>query len=125
MLYTVIKKNSYQDSINLMLLTNAINLLEGVTKCSVMMGTEANKDILRNSNLLTPEAEAAAPNDMVIAVETTDEKIVEVVVEEASRFLNDLSVKRKSTEAKSVSSLDAALQEMPEANVALFSIPGE
>ena len=53
MLYTVIKKNSYQDSINLMLLTNAINLLEGVTKCSVMMGTEANKDILRNSNLLT------------------------------------------------------------------------
>lgn len=30
MLFTVVKKNTYQDSINLMLLTNRINTLEGV-----------------------------------------------------------------------------------------------
>ena len=29
-LFTVVKKNSYQDSINLMLLTNEVNALEGV-----------------------------------------------------------------------------------------------
>ncbi|MFT3961870.1 hypothetical protein [Propionivibrio sp.] len=51
MLYTVIRKNSYQDSINLMLLTNAINTLDGVSKCSVMMGTDANKEILKSSGL--------------------------------------------------------------------------
>jgi len=76
MLYTVIKKNSYQDSINLMLLTNSINTLAGITKCSIMMGTDANKDILKNSDLLTAEAERAAPSDMIIVVETADEKIV-------------------------------------------------
>lgn len=125
MLYTVIKKNSYQDSINLMLLTNSINTLSGVTKCSIMMGTDANKDIFRNSGLITPEAEGAAPSDMVIVVETSDEKVVEKVLSETERFLNDLAVKKKKNSIESVNSLEAALEEMPDANVALFSIPGE
>lgn len=30
MLHTVIQKNNYQDSINLMLLTNSINAIEGI-----------------------------------------------------------------------------------------------
>ena len=51
-----------------MLLTNRINTLEGVIQSSIMMGTDANKDIFRNTGLLTPEAEAANPSDMVIVV---------------------------------------------------------
>jgi len=125
MLYTVIKKNSYQDSINLMLLTNSINTLIGITKCSIMMGTDANKDILKNSGLLTAEAEGAAPSDMIIVVETPDEKFVENVLSETDKFLNDLAVKRKNNNIESVTSIEAALEEMPDANVALFSIPGE
>ena len=125
MLYTVIKKNSYQDSINLMLLTNSINTLEGVKKSSIMMGTEANKDIFRNSGLLTPEAEAAAPSDMIIVVETDDENVIKIVLEESDKFLNDLAVKKTKNATESVTSLEAALEEMPDANLALFSIPGE
>lgn len=127
MLYTVIKKNSYYDSINLMLLTNSINTLDGVTKCSIMMGTDANKDIFKNSGLFTEEVDKAAPSDMVIVVETTDEKVVENVLAETDKFLNDLAVKKKKTcgGVESVTSLEAALEEMPDANLALFSIPGE
>ncbi|WML37127.1 acyl-CoA synthetase FdrA [Clostridium sp. OS1-26] len=125
MLYTVIKKNSYQDSINLMLLTNSINTLHGVTKCSIMMGTNANKDIFKNSGLLTVEAESAAPSDMVIVVETEDEKVVENVLTEADKFLSDLAVKKKKNNVESATSLEAALEQMPDANLALFSIPGE
>jgi len=125
MLYTVIKKNSYQDSINLMLLTNSINALEGITRCSIMMGTDANKDILKNSNLLTAEAESAAPSDMIIAVEAEEESVVKNVLSEAEKFLNDLAVKKKGSSAQSVTSLEAALEELPDANLALFSIPGE
>ncbi|MDF2571722.1 MAG: hypothetical protein K0R55_3326 [Sporomusa sp.] len=125
MLFTVIKKNSYQDSINLMLLTNSINTIAGITKCSIMMGTAANKDILKNGGLLTAEGEAAAPSDMIIAIDAVDEKVVDTVLAEADKFLNDLAVKKKSKGVESVTSLDAALEEMPDANVALFSIPGE
>ena len=125
MLYTVIKKNSYQDSINLMLLTNSINTLPGVTKCSIMMGTDANKDILRNSGLITAEALSAGPSDMAIVVETSDEKVVEKVLVETDKFLSDLAVKKKKNNVESVNSLEDALEEMPDANLALFSIPGE
>lgn len=125
MLYTVIKKNSYQDSINLMLLTNSIHTIDGIKKCSIMMGTDANKDILKNGGLLTAEAESAAPSDMVIVVETADERLMEKVLRDADKFLNDLAVKRKSTGIENVTSIDAALAEMPDANLALFSIPGE
>lgn len=125
MIYTVIKKNSYQDSINLMLLTNSINTLEGITKCSIMMGTDANKDILKNSGLLTSEGESAAPSDMIIVVETEDEKIIDKVLSEAEKFLNDLAVKKKNHNIESVTNIEAALEEMPDANLALFSIPGE
>jgi succinyl-CoA synthetase alpha subunit len=125
MLYTVIKKNSYQDSINLMLLTNSINTLSGITKCSIMMGTDANKNILRNSGLSTEEVEGAAPSDMVIVIDASDEKIVDLVLSETDKFLSDLAVKKKKNSVESVNSLEAALEEMPDANLALFSIPGE
>jgi hypothetical protein len=121
MLHTIIKENSYQDSINLMLLTNSVNGLEGVNKSSIMMGTDANKDIFRNSGLLTPEAETAKGNDMVIVVDTDDESVLNQVLAETDRFLNDLSVKKDSDGLKSVKNWQDALEALPEANLALFS----
>ena len=100
MIYTVVRKNSYQDSINLMLLTNRINTLEGVARSQIMMGTDANKDIFKNSGLYSDEVEKAAPSDMVIVVEADDEKIVDKVLEETKVFLNDLSVKKKGNDIK-------------------------
>lgn len=46
MLYTIIKENTYQDSIVLMLLSNKLSAIDGINKVSIMMGTPANKDIL-------------------------------------------------------------------------------
>ena len=125
MLFTVVKQNTYQDSINLMLLTNRINTLEGVIQSSIMMGTDANKDIFRNTGLLTPEAEAANPSDMVIVVEAEDQKIVELVLEETTAFLNDLSVKKQKNDLKEATSWEEAAEMLPDANLALFSTPGE
>ncbi len=125
MLFTVIKKNTYQDSINLMLLTNRINTLDGVSKSSIMMGTDANKDIYRNSGLATPEVEAAAPSDMCIVVEAEEEAVVDRVLEEVKAFLSDLSVKKEKQALTSVTNWDQALEQLPDANMALFSTPGE
>ncbi|MCI6885836.1 MAG: acyl-CoA synthetase FdrA [Lachnospiraceae bacterium] len=125
MLFTVIKKNTYQDSINLMLLTNRINTLDGVSKSSIMMGTDANKDIYRNSGLATPEVEAAGPSDMCIVVEAEEEAVVDRVLEEVKAFLSDLSVKKEKQALTSVTNWDQALEQLPDANMALFSTPGE
>ena len=125
MLTTVIKKNSYQDSINLMLLTNEINALEDVSKSQIMMGTDANKDIFKNSGLLTPEVETASPSDMVIVVDSDDPGIIDVVLGRVEKFLSDLSIKKEAFDRKDVDSWDAALTALPDANLALFSTPGE
>ncbi len=126
MLYTVIKKNSYQDSINLMLLTNRVNALEGVIQSQIMMGTEANKDIYASAGLLTDEAREANPADMVIVVDSNDAKVVDVVMDEVETFLSDLSVKRESSVSNATAtSWEEAVSLLPDANMALFSIPGE
>lgn len=126
MLYTVVKQNSYQDSINLMLLTNQINATPGVVRSQIMMGTDANKDIYNAAGLLTPEAAAAHPSDMVIVVEAEEEGVVETVLAEAESFLADLSVKKGADEgAGTAESWEEAVSLLPDANMALFSIPGE
>ncbi|RVU97853.1 acyl-CoA synthetase FdrA [Coriobacteriales bacterium OH1046] len=125
MLRTVIKKNSYQDSINLMLLTNEVNALAGVNKSQIMMGTDANKDIFRNSGLLTAEAEAADPSDMVLVVDTDDEEIIGKVLGIAEKFLSDLSTKKEASGIQEATTWEEAYAMLPDADLALFSTPGE
>lgn len=125
MLKTIVKKNSYQDSINLMLLTNEVSTLEGVHKSSVMMGTDANKDIFNNSGLLTEEAAAASPADMVIVLDVDDDNVVKQALETVEKFLSDLSVKKEKSGITNANSLEESLELLPDANLALFSIPGE
>jgi succinyl-CoA synthetase alpha subunit len=125
MLRTIIKKNSYQDSINLMLLTNEINTIEGVAQCSIMMGTDANKDIFKNTNLLTKEAKTATPTDMVMVLEASSDAVVDQVLKRIDQFLSDLSVKKQQSGSVEAASLEEALEVLPDANLALFSIPGE
>ena len=96
LIYTKIKENSYQDSINLMLLTNAVSTVDGVGKAQVMMGTDANKDILKEAGLYNEEVQKAQPSDMVVAVDSEDEAVLSVVMDEVENFLSDLSVKKKA-----------------------------
>lgn len=91
MLYTVIKKNLFQDSVSLMLLTNHLSALDGVQQIQVMMGTPANKDIFKGSGLYTEELEDASPSDLCIVVNSDDEGMVDKVVEETDNYLSNQS----------------------------------
>ncbi|WP_449452981.1 acyl-CoA synthetase FdrA [Streptococcus suis] len=126
MLITEILKNNYQDSINLMLLTQQVNTLPDVVKCQIMMGSDANKDILLNSGLLSEEAKTATPNDLVIVIDSASESIKDEVLVLVEEFLSDLSIKSgSSAQSEEAVSLEQALEKCPDANLALFSIPGE
>lgn len=125
MLYTVIKPNSYQDSVSLMLLTNKLSEMEGIRQISVMMGTPANKDIFKNSGLLTPEVEVANPNDICIVVDTEDEGLIDGVLKEADDFLQNQATKSQGSKLKTVRTLDSALKALPDANIAIISIAGQ
>jgi succinyl-CoA synthetase alpha subunit len=124
MLYTVIRENSYQDSINLMLLTNKISALPGVTETQIMMGTDANKDIFKSAGLLTAEAQAANPSDMMIVLNAESADTVQLALEEIEQSLNDISSKKSASKTQEVHNWTAALEASPDANIALISIPG-
>ena len=125
MIFGLIKRNTYQDSVNLMLLSTKLSAMDMVNKVSIMMGTPANKDIYRNTNMYAKEFDSANPNDICIAVETDKEAMVQVVEVELEKFMNDLSASSRGSKIKKVRSLDAALSKLENPNLALISIPGE
>lgn len=125
MLKTVVKKGSYQDSVVLMLLTNAISGLEGVNKVSVMMATPANKDIFAQSGLDTAELLEATANDMVVVADVDQEDVINVVMEKVEAFLKQKSQASSShSGTEVVKSWNKATASLPGANLAVISIPG-
>lgn len=125
MLKTIINKGSYHDSVVLMLLTNQISTIEGVKKVSIMMATPANKDIYRQSGLATEELLEASANDLVIVADVDEEGLLETITSEMEAFFKKQSTAaagKKGTE--SVKSWDKALAKLPDANLAVISIPG-
>lgn len=125
MIYGVLKKNTYQDSVNLMVLSSKLSDLDGVKQVSIMMGTPANKDIFKNTDMYSSEFDDASPNDICIAVDTEDSSLVEVVAQELEDFITDLSSKTKSSKLVVSKTLSGALDNIENPNLALISIPGE
>lgn len=78
---TIIKKNSYYDSVLLMQISSEASKIPGVIEAAVLMGTELNKDVLKEIGLLTEEAMNAGPNDLIIAIAAEDEDTIEKAVE--------------------------------------------
>ncbi|MCB0211361.1 MAG: acyl-CoA synthetase FdrA [Anaerolineae bacterium] len=120
---TEVRRGTYYDSVVLMQLQLALSQLPGVRNAGVMMGTEANKELLDQSNLLTAEAKAALLDDLIIAIEGDDE----ATAGSALAQVDSLLTRRRSAAADQdylPQSLDAATKALPEANWVLISVPG-
>ncbi|MGE7094420.1 acyl-CoA synthetase FdrA [Lysinibacillus sp. NPDC048646] len=125
MLYTILKENTYKDSIVLMLLSNKLSAIDGVNKVSIMMGTPANKDIFKSSGLGTDELEKAKPNDIVIVVDTDQEEKVDEVKEEVEVALKGESESQNTSKGQEAHNWKRAMELANNPNLALISIPGQ
>jgi FdrA protein len=63
-----IRSGAYYDSAFLMQLQRSLAMLPGVQDAGVIMGTEANMELLTHIGLLTEEVSSAKPDDLVIVV---------------------------------------------------------
>src|SRR5512136_666090 len=68
----VIRKNEYHDSVFLMRVARRISEHKGVLQAAALMGTEKNKVLLADIGIGGEEIEAAAPGDLIIAVQAED-----------------------------------------------------
>ena len=120
---TTVRKNQYHDSVRLMNISREASSLEGVSRVLALLGTEGNKKILRDLGFADEAVEASTHNDLIICAETDSDDGFDAAVQEVDRLLNEAA--HASSEQMAAQSLDEAVQEMPGANFALVSIPGE
>jgi FdrA protein len=118
-----IRKGFYLDSVALMRFSREVAALPGVEECGMMMGTPANMRIMADARVLDDTGRAAAPGDLVIAIRAVDAATAETARTAATKLLD---APRKSSRAAAWTprTLRSAVAAMPEANLALVSVPG-
>lgn len=121
---TLIKPSQYYDSVALMLVARELTKLDGVQDAAVIMATEANKAMLKEAGLLTSEAQAAGPNDLVIAVLTSGENGAgQSALAKAESLLAQKADSGGSAEFRP-KTLRGAARNNPVANLAVISVAG-
>jgi FdrA protein len=115
----------YMDSVALMRISRAISSLPGVNAAALMIGSTTNKKLMRDAALLDHNGEAAGPNDLVLAVRADSADTAEGAFKEATRLLEGPTTSTAKTGQWHPKTFDTALQQLPGANLALISVPGE
>ncbi|MDR5694162.1 MAG: acyl-CoA synthetase FdrA [Armatimonadota bacterium] len=122
---SLVKPSTYFDSVTLMLVQREVRELPGVHEAGVVMGTEVNKQLLRDAGLLLPEAEAAKPDDLILVVRAESEEAAARALAHAEELLLERHrAPLLPTEAYRPKTLSSALRMLEGANLALISVPG-
>lgn len=117
-----IRSSAYFDSVVLMQLQRGLTELPGVVDAGVFMGTEANKNLLEQSEMSAPEVDEAGPDDLLIVVKAEDASSAESALEQ----VDELLVRRRGGAEVDYrpKSIETAIEMMPAAHWVLVSVPG-
>ena len=121
-------QNIYRDSVSLMQLSSRLADGKGIEQVAVVMATPANLDLLREAGLLANMPDAR-PSDILALVKAKSASAAAVVLEQVSGALA-LAAARSGSVATLpgrmvARSLEMALNQGADANLALISVPGE
>jgi FdrA protein len=118
-----IRSGAYYDSVVLMQLQRSLSEQPGVLDAGVVMGTDANKDVLAQSDMLALEIQSAGPNDLVIVVLGEDEASAHDAVKKVDELLTKRGTGVEVADYRP-KSLESAARMKPETNWVLVSVPG-
>lgn len=115
-------RNTYRDSILLMKIASMVKEKTRVKNVELILATEPNKNVLSRTQLLTEDVQNAGPNDLIICVMAEDEETANKAIHDAEEMVTKGTVFQQTK--RIAKSLYNALAILPEANLALISIPG-
>lgn len=124
MIKSLVKKGEYFDSVSLMIVGQDVSKMEYVQDATVIMATQENKSILRTAGLYKKEFEQYNDTDLLIVVKSDFEDKFEEIFENVNNLLNKIRNKKDNQGSYRPKSLEGALQEQPDSNLALISIAG-
>ena len=96
----------------------------GVTAASLLMATEANRAALHDAGFELRGAEAAAPEDLVIAVRATSDDLADQALSHAEQLLARRRDEGPAHAAAPPRSITRAARDSSAANLAVVSVPG-
>ena len=117
-----IRQGAFHDSVVLMQLQKALIALPGVLDAGVVMGTEANKQVLRQSDLLTEEARAARAEDLIVSVRAETDATARAALDQVDALLTRRAAATASEYRPR--SLESAISMLPQAQWVIVSVPG-
>jgi succinyl-CoA synthetase alpha subunit len=122
--FHLIKKNSYFDSVTLMLISGEIKKLEGVEHAVVGMGTDYNIDSLKRLGMFSEVFSGVTPNDLIICVTAATEAVAAAAIESAQKLLQTRKTPATEGGSYAPSTQEGAFRQLPEANMVVISVPG-
>jgi FdrA protein len=117
-----VRRNAYYDSVQLMVVSEALRRLPGIKQAMVVMGSENNRQILREIGLATALTDAATANDLIVAFAADGPAALDMGALELERLL--AAGVRKEMGREFHRSVAAAAAAVPGANLCLISVPG-
>jgi FdrA protein len=124
MIHNTVKKNAYFDSVTLMLISSKLTELEGIEEAAVMMGTQHNKELMKNSGVLSEEvSKTASENDLIIGVKAFSQEGIDAALLEIEAQFNK-KINSNSSAKLQVRTIAQATETVPDLNFSIVSIPG-
>ncbi|MCL2564008.1 MAG: acyl-CoA synthetase FdrA [Oscillospiraceae bacterium] len=118
-----VKRNTYFDSVTLMIISNQLKEIDGAAEVLAGMATDLNKELAENLGLMTSDIRALEANDFFLAVQAHDA----AVFTEVTQTLETLLKKKSSSETGDYRppTTASAVRNLPQANIAVISLPGQ
>jgi FdrA protein len=120
----IIRKDTYVDSVFLMALSAQLAKTSGLQAGYVVLATPANRQLLQREGFDPAPLEALTPTDLIFALRAADASTLADAESRASALLTARQGPA-SGEAERPVGLAAALAQLPAANLALISVPGQ
>ncbi len=118
-----INKNTYYDSVTLMIISKEIKKKQGIKQALVGMGTDLNKELAMNLRLSSGEIQEITPNDFFVSVLADENIAIEDVMTKVYEILNQK--KHRESDDYMPRTLDFAINNEPDSNLVLISLPGK
>jgi FdrA protein len=132
---TKVIHHSYHDSVVLMQIAQAVQQQSGVEQATVMMGTDANKAVMRESGLWDSTITSVSPDDLVIVIKATNNEAAQKALLFGLEVLEGSLTSLQKVENQSVGAGDPDLHAIDQIDFysdvtdtpkfAVISVPGE
>ncbi|CAD7704378.1 unnamed protein product [Ostreobium quekettii] len=107
-----------------MQLQRGLATLPGVEDAGVVMGTDANKDLLAQSGLASDNTQSARADDLIIVIRADSEPNAQAAIGQIDTLLTRRSSATEGADDYRPKTLAAATKQLPEAQWVLVSTPG-